>query len=460
MPTHHHAILRYRPSLYSILLLALFGALWLAGGSVRSDALGQAVIRAVSFGALALLALGGERPSLGTARAVAFILQGGIALAAAQLVPLPPAMWQSLPGRELFVAAADIAGTGQPWRPLAIVPGAALNALASLIVPVAVLLLVVGLNQREREWLPTLMLAIVGASAAVGLLQFSGVFFNSPLINGTPGEISGSFSNRNHFALLLAFGCLLAPVWAFLGDGRIRRRGPIALGLTLLFLLMILGSGSRAGVLLGGLALVLGFVIVWHSMRKELRSAPRWVFPTMIVSIAAVFAIFVLISIASDRAAAIGRILTTEASQDLRSRGLPTVLSMIQAYFPAGSGLGGFDPIFRIHEPFELLQPPYFNHAHNDFLEIALDAGLAGMILLMVAIGWWAVTSFRAWRAGSRPRNMLPKLGSAMVLLVLVASVFDYPARVPMVMAWITVAAIWLSEAKSRPALPSVDQHI
>src|SRR3546814_14825252 len=80
----------------------------------------------------------------------------------------------------------------------------------------------------------------------------------------------------------------------------------------------------------------------------------------------------------------------------MRARGLPTVLSMIAAYFPAGAGFGGFDPIFRLHEPFRLLKPTYFNHAHNDFLEVVLDGGLPAALLLLVAIGWYAIASIRS----------------------------------------------------------------
>src|SRR3546814_18506461 len=118
----------------------------------------------------------------------------------------------------------------------------------------------------------------------------------------------------------------------------------------------------------------------------------------------------------------------------MRARGLPTVLSMIAAYFPAGAGFGGFDPIFRLHEPFRLLKPTYFNHAHNDFLEVVLDGGLPAALLLLVAIGWYAIASIRAWRASGR-HSVLPTLGSSILLLVFVASAFDYPARTPMLIA-------------------------
>jgi O-antigen ligase len=141
----------------------------------------------------------------------------------------------------------------------------------------------------------------------------------------------------------------------------------------------------------------------------------------------------------------INRLFANDPGQDMRSRGLPTVLSMITDYFPFGSGLGGFDPIFRIHEPFELLKPTYFNHAHNDFLEIAIDAGLPGLALLLAALCWWGWASVRAWRTGSGSDAMLARLGSAMLLLVLLASIFDYPARTPAIMSLVAIAGVWLS---------------
>src|SRR5690606_13261800 len=108
------------------------------------------------------------------------------------------------------------------------------------------------------------------------------------------------------------------------------------------------------------------------------------------------------------------------------------------------SGLGAFDPVYRIHEPDELLNTAYFNHAHNDFLEVVLDAGLAGLLLLGGAILWFLGKSLKAWR-GDTSRTILPRLGSSILLLILIASITDYPARTPMIMAVVIIAAIWLN---------------
>ncbi|WP_448665250.1 O-antigen ligase family protein (plasmid) [Sphingomonas sp. CJ20] len=457
MRTHLPFLKSFRPSLYQILLVLLLVTLGIAGGASRADAFGQVVVRGVAWSLAVIAIFLGQRPHLGTAKPVLLFLVAALGLTLVQLIPLPPAIWQALPGRALFAEAATAIGQPQPWRPWSLVPDATKNAASSLVVPLVVLLLVAGLKDSERRWLPATLLSLIFALALTGLVQFSGGGFTNPLVNDTAGTVSGTFANRNHFALLLAIGCLVAPVWAFLGDRRPQWRGPVALGMVLLFALTILATGSRTGLVLGVLGTGLGLVLAQDGIRRSLRHKPRWVFPALVVGVIGVIVLFALVSVAMDRAVSITRLLALDPGQDMRSRGLPTVLEMVRQYFPFGAGLGSFDPVFRIHEPFALLKPTYFNHAHNDWLEIVQDAGLAGLLLLLVGLGWWAWATLRAWRAGRGMRHALPKLGSAILLLIYIASAFDYPARTPTMMAVIAIAAIWLSAAMaphSTPALP------
>lgn len=461
MPAYPRRRLPFR--LNALLLFVLLVTLWLAGGASRGDALGQVVVRGGAWVLLAATILFGERASFTREKPVLLLLLAALLIALLQLVPLPPGVWRALPGREALVQASVVAGEAQPWRPWAIVPGAAVNAASSLIAPFVIFLLVAGLKEEERSWLPGVLLGFVVASTLVGLLQFSGARLDNPFVNGTVGHVSGTFANRNHFALFVAMGCLLAPVWAFLGGRRPGWRGTVALGLVLLFSLTILAGGSRAGVLVGVLALGIGLLLVRRELRREFRHAPRWVFPASVLAMVGAVAVLVLVGIAAGRAESIDRVFTLDVGDDMRSRGLPTVLAMIGEYFPAGSGLGGFDPIFRSHEPFDLLKPTYFNHAHNDFLEVVLDAGLPGLLILAAALLWWVWASARAWRAGAGARHLPPRLGSAMLLLVIIASAFDYPARTPMIMAMTIIAGIWLCarpDERGASALPVSDQHL
>jgi O-antigen ligase len=250
---------------------------------------------------------------------------------------------------------------------------------------------------------------------------------------------------------------MLAFVWAFRVREELRWRGLLASGLILLFVLTILATGSRTGLLLGAVGIALGLMLVISRLRRRLNAAPAWVLPSIVGALVLVIAAFVAISVLADRAVGIDRLIVLDGGEDMRRQGLPTVLSMIATYFPAGSGFGGFDPVFRIHEPDSFLAITYFNRAHNDFLEIALDGGIVGMALLAAMLGWWLWASWRVWRAEPSEEVALARLGSAMLLLVLIASVPDYPARTPMVMAIIAIAATWLSQGTHRTsaALPA-----
>ncbi|MCW6537279.1 O-antigen ligase family protein [Sphingomonas lycopersici] len=396
-----------------------------------------------------------ERITVAPRRPVAIILLGAIALAAIQLVPLPPSVWTALPGRAMFEQAAVAAGEPQPWRPLSIVPGATLNALFSLIVPLVTWLIVMRLRDQEKHRLPVLFLCLAIASTLLGLLQLTGGGLDHPLVNDTPGMVSGPFANRNHFAVFLACAILLIPSWAFAGKRRQRWRAPAGLALVTLFLLMILATGSRAGAAIGLTAVILGVLATRESILSDLRRHPRWISMALIVGAIATIGLFVVISITTERAASVDRALSASVGEDMRSLSLPVVTGIIKDYFPVGTGMGSFDPIFRVHEPFDLLRPTYFNHAHDDFLEIALDGGIAGILLLAAALAWLGVAGFRAWRAPVASGEFaLGRLGSAMLFLILVASVFDYPARTPLFMAAIMIAASWLDDP-SGSALPS-----
>ncbi|MDY0960316.1 O-antigen ligase family protein [Sphingomonas sp. CFBP8993] len=449
-----------RYSLHLALLFVLLCAVWVGGGASRADALGQVLVRSVALVLMIVAALFADRPVVGAARPVVVILALALLLVFLQLLPLPPGVWEVLPGRQPFMQAATASGQSQPWRPLAIVPGAAINAAASLVVPIATLIFVLGLKEAERSLLPGMLLGFVAASMLLGLVQFSGSGMDNPLINETVGYVSGTFANRNHFALFLAIGCVLAPAWAIQSPQGGRWRVSLALGLVLLFILLILASGSRAGLALGALGVVFGGALAQARLRRTLRGKPRWVLPVVLAVAAGLMVSSVALSVAADRAVSVNRLLMVDAESDMRGRALPTVIAMIRTYFPVGSGLGGFDPLFRMHEPFALLKPTYFNHAHNDWLEIALDAGVPGIALLLASALWWGKASVRAWRSAAG--SVTARLGSAILLLVMLASLSDYPARTPMMMVTMVVAGVWLAGTGSLrgSALPLRSQHL
>lgn len=454
MPLLHRSNPFPAPSLAFVLLCMLLLSLLIAGGASRADAGGQIVVQTVAWTGMVTAILFGPRLEIRRTGMAGLMLVAAILLAALQLVPLPPSLWEALAGR---MALVGVAGS-DVWRPLSIVPGATWNGLSSLVVPANVLLLAVMLREGERERILAVILGMVTVSTLIAMLQFSGAGFANPFVNDTPGQVSGLFANRNHFALFLALGCLIAPVWAT-RSGAQRWRLPAAGGLVLLFILTILVTGSRAGMLVGLIAFGIALLTSRHALRKMTRKGPRWLLPVLVTGTIIVMAFFVTLFVVADRAVSINRAVSIDGNEDMRVRGLPTVLDMIHRYFPVGSGFGGFDPMFRMHEPFDLLKITYFNHAHNDYLEIALDGGVAALLLLAFAILWWGTKTIRVWRKAEA--GTMAQLGSTMLLLVLIASFVDYPVRTPMIMALTALAGLWLGERRQEAAaLPHQDQQL
>lgn len=449
MPASLRSRLAFVPSLPFTLFVVLMIVLFIAGGSSRADVLGQIIVRIVAVLVMVAAILFGPRPAFESYRALWLIMAGCVVLPALQLIPLPPGIWQVLPGRTFLSQAAVVAGEPQPWRPLSLSPGATLNALGSLLVPLSTLLLLSQLKQDEHRQVPNMMLAIFAASMIIGLLQFSGANVSAPFGDHGPVEVNGFFDNRNHFALLLATGCVLALPWAFSSRRQERWRVPVALGFILLLVLSILATGSRAGLVVGLLGLALGALIVWRRVRSGLARYPKWVFPAVLVTAAVALIATVALSVATDRAVSVNRAFSVEALRDMRAQAFPAVMKAVATYFPIGTGYGTFDPVFRIHEPLALLSPTYFNHAHNDLAELVLDGGLLGLLLALSALCWWAMRTFRIWHAKIEAQTELAKPGSAMIVLIVVASFVDYPVRTPLMMAVLIIAAFWLSTASA-----------
>jgi O-antigen ligase len=123
--------------------------------------------------------------------------------------------------------------------------------------------------------------------------------------------------------------------------------------------------------------------------------------------------------------------------------------NVMARYFPVGSGFGSFDAVYRAGEPLTTLGPYYINHAHNDFLELALEGGVLALGILILGIIWFAVRTMRVISARRQPKS-LALAGVAIIVVLLIGSTTDYPLRVPSLMAVMAIALVWLSEAGLR----------
>lgn len=434
---------------------AIFVLAFALGGSARADAASLLVLRPLSVLALVWTAVTLTRGDLARHRVLVALGCLTVLLLVAQLIKLPPDLWRQLPGRAIMAEIDRSAGLGNVWRPLSMHPPATRNALWSLALPLALLFALMKLELRALQKLAAIMLVFVMASALLALAQVLGdaqgpLYLYKITNNGSP---VGLFANRNHQAVLLACSFPLLAIWATPGSGAVRTgrwRQGAAFAALLFVVPLVLLTGSRAGMLAAVLGIAAGVCLLLA--RNERRSASRG---SMVSgSRGALGVLGAVLSLASisiwlQRDVALDRLLGMAVEDDMRARIVPTALEMMRLYWPWGSGAGAFAEVYQVHEPDALLMPAYMNHAHNDWLEIVLDTGLPGVLLLVAGLFAYAVAVAHLWSAKSRSNDLRTTglAGASVIALLLLASASDYPLRVPSLVCLFVFSAVLLSAA-------------
>lgn len=445
----------------SILFWVLTGYLALVallGGSARADTLSLMLLRpaAVLVGGYALWRL--PREAVVRYWPLFVLFGAALALVLLHLLPLPPALWQALPGRGIVVEIDRLTGAGELWRPLSLAPKQTWNAFFALLVPLAALLLAVQLDAEERGALVPVLLVIGLFSVLLGALQLLGpatgpLYFYRITNYGSP---VGIFANRNHFAVFAACMLPMLAFWAARartteGD-RVRLIAAAAAALVVLPILLL--AGSRAGVL-AGLLCIAAVPLLYRKPQAETRGkakparGPRW--GRYAAGIAGVAVIALLVAFLADIPAVEG-LMAKDVREDARMPAWQAALAMAWHYFPFGSGLGSFVETYKLDEPFALLKPSYFNHAHNDPLELLVTGGLPAVLLAAAAVVLVLLRTWQVWRQPANGRTALARLGSVLLVTLLLASIADYPLRVPSLACIAVLLLVWIEGAVAQKA--------
>lgn len=169
-----------------------------------------------------------------------------------------------------------------------------------------------------------------------------------------------------------------------------------AIGVGAAMLAVLLWAGSRGGLLAAVIGLGLLGILRWPHVF-------RWVIPLLLI------AGFVRGTQAGWRAI-LDALMTSDATV-----GLPERLEIwsraldIIADFPLfGAGLGCFEVIVKLMYPLFLVQRGTVSHAHNLFLQVAVDLGLPGLAAYLVLLGIAfrrACATYRAF-VGSRRQDL------------------------------------------------------
>jgi O-antigen ligase len=136
---------------------------------------------------------------------------------------------------------------------------------------------------------------------------------------------------------------------------------------------------------------------------------------------------------------------------DLRWQYLNHGIEAARAYFPWGSGAGSFRDAYAPFEPVTAMQPVYALHAHNDVLEVALEAGAPGLLLTLFLLALLFPLAWKRFQKnGDRHQTSTIIPATAVAAFVPLAHSFvDYPLRT---LAVATVFAILLAVLMAAPA--------
>ena len=446
---------------------------FLFGGGSRADILSLMWLRPAAVLLLGAGLLTLRREHLSRYPALFALLGAVWALAVLHLLPLPPSLWQALPGRDIIVRIDDLAGIENVWRPLSMHPEGSWNALWALVIPTAALVLAAQLDARAQRTLLLVVLILGAISITLAAAQFaggtsSGAYFYRITNRGAP---PGLFANRNHQAVFLASLFPLLAAWWRISRSEQRDHPPrsfdrqtvIALAAGLAVVPLILVTGSRAGLVA---SLVGFFGVLWitglpakptpvkRSSKSKFSQVSRYA-PMAIIGLGVV--LLATVTVTLGRGTAFDRLFGDAISGDMRADITPIVWGLAQDYGPWGSGIGSIVPVFRMHEPEAMLAPAYLNHVHNDYLEIALTAGIPGVLLVAAAIVAVGLAAYRlvrrrqeSSRASQGGERSLAKAGLTIIVIMLIASAADYPLRTPALSCLLMFACVWLWRGGSR----------
>jgi len=448
----HHRTDSTRFAVLAVFIVMVFAL----GGGARDDLQSLLLLRpaAVGFAAWAVwIAAPGD---LKAVRVPLLLLLALALLIALQLVPLPPEVWRALPGREAIARRDALVGIGEVWRPLSLSPSKSWNSLVSLVVPVAALLLAAVQTGTARVRIVEVVLMVAAASAVLGLAQLLGPAGGPLYFYTITNEASavGLFANRNHQATFLAATFPLLG-WYFLFAVRSelllsRLWLSCIAGGAGLWALVIALSGSRSGLALFGVALLVVFFQFRMALKRgrfaRQRGALPFTSPKARIALWAGLAAAVVVTVwVVPQLPAFQRFGAEAYAADIRFSAAPTIFAMARDAFPAGFGFGAFEHVYKVYEPDALLADSYLNQAHNDFLQLAVESGLAGLVLLVLVLLFLAgrLRALLPWlrRADADAWLALTALGSLAILAA--ASAVDYPLRTPSQMVFAMMLVVF-----------------
>lgn len=411
----------------------------LLGGASAAGAMANALLQLVGTGILFWLVAVDNRKAIFASPRVRFwasaFAMAWIGWVVLQLVPLPPAIWQALPGRDILINSFEVFGaSADHWRPVALEPERAIDSSFALIPPLAVGMLALRASGTSLRYTMITLCVVALGFLAIGFLQMlqgpGSAFYVYKL--ASRGSMTGLFANTNHFSLMLVCAGICA---ATLGEGisqRKREQTAIWLALGLVLIAAVVVGRSLAGIALSMLAL--GYIAIVAVERTAEIKLPRWLPP--MIGVAALAALMLIDVFASEE---LDQFMAKKTVAGYRSTIARYTFDMAKDFFPFGTGLGNFRWVYPYYENEAIVIPNYINHAHNDWLEIFVNGGIFATGI--VIIGATAVFFAARKQIDQGVLGLGTGWGPWLILLAIgLHSVVDYPLRTSAIAAIASLA--------------------
>lgn len=420
-----------RGGFWALAAAVYLGACLLLGGASAAGVAANAFLQLTGLGLIVALLWQRNFALPDGARGPLWI--GGALLLVGLLSLVPLGLGSGLPLRAEVIDAFRLIGMAPPALSGSLAPSWTLNSLLHLLPAAAMFLLVLRLPNEDRRRLPTVLLAVAGASVVLGAFQLMGGS-DSPLrfydVTNKTSPV-GFFANVNHEATLLLCALPLTAVIAgrmATRRSRSKRSGGaiISVAVAIFIIAGIAISGSSAGY---GLALptaVASFLIYRRTVAGRV-GAGWW----------GALGVLALVFAYAGLQGPLGKEnFEADLAEQPSSRRVmaSTTVEIIKDSFPVGTGLGTFSTLYRRYEDPSKVTRQFANHAHNDYVEAVLELGAAGLLLILAFLLWWGRRSYQVWTRDFEGAA-LARSGSVIIGIVLAHSIVDYPIRTAAIVA-------------------------
>ena len=364
-----------------------------------------------------------EEPLARPVRWLAWIALGLFAFVLLQLVPLPASVWPSLGGRSQLASDFRLLGESAPALPLSLTPYETGATLLRVIPAVAMFCAIMRLRAYRKSWLA---FALIGGTLAGILLGAMQVASAAPVGSrwylypqSSWGQAVGFFANANHMGDLLVVTLpFLAAVLAGSRRKKVQQYSGIAAIVVGIALVIMVGIALNRSVAAYVLAIPVAVASLLMLKPASLKARALGMAGAGAFAIAAAI---VALGPLGDR------MLGSSISVSSRAEMARTTTAAAIDFAPFGSGLGSFRAVYRLYENPDTVDRVATNHAHNDYLELALETGFPGVLAMLAFLGWWMLQAGTIWRShGMRPYRRAAVIASGAIL---VHSFVDFPLR-------------------------------